>query len=259
MVENIGSEDFVSVFNSVGNNPYMMYGYVKGYPLNSLWGFKWGGVWKNADEVARNRITKAYASPSIPAEPGGWPRYYDIDHNGSLNENDLIYLGNADPWLYGGLQNSFRYRGFSLGVFFHYSLGGKIYNISEQYMGNGTQYSNQYRYMLNAWHPVRNPESDLPRAGNSVLLASDRNVYDATYLRLKNISIGYTLNTAKRTRQIVKDVQLTLSGENLYLWKYYNGFDPDVSTGSGSSTLRRVDNGAYPKARTVIFSVQVRY
>jgi len=258
-VVDIGSEDFVSVFNSSGNNPYMMYGYVKGYPLNSLWGFKWGGVWKNTDEVARNSITKAYASPSIPSDPGGWPRYYDIDHNGSLNEKDLIYLGNADPWLYGGLQNNFTYRNFHLGVFFNYSLGGKIYNIAEQYMGNGTPFTNQFRYMLNAWHPVRNPDSDLPRAGNTVLLASSRNVYDATYLRLKNISFGYLWNTDKLTRQIIRDVQFTVSGENLYLWKYYNGFDPDVSTSGTSSTLRRIDNGAYPKPRTVIVSVQVRY
>jgi TonB-linked SusC/RagA family outer membrane protein len=256
MVDNIGSEDFVSVFNSAGNNPYMMYGYMAGYPLNALWGFKWGGVWKNSDEVARNRITRAYASPGTSP---GMPRYYDIDHNGSLNEKDLVYLGNADPWLYGGLSNNFRYRNFNLSIFFNYSLGGKIYNVSEQYMGNGTPYSNQYRYMLNAWHPVRNPDSDLPRAGNSILLASDRNVYDATYLRLKNVSVGYTLDMAKRTNGIIRDIQLTLSGENLYLWKYYNGFDPDVSSSSDTSTLRRVDNGAYPKSRTVILSVQVRY
>jgi TonB-linked SusC/RagA family outer membrane protein len=259
MVEDIGSDDFVSVFNSAGNNPYMMYGYVKGYPLNALWGFKWGGVWKNVDEVYRNSITKAYASPFYPASPGGWPRYYDIDHNGSLNERDLIYLGNADPYLYGGLQNSFRYRNFSFNIFFHYSLGGKIYNISEQYMGSGSAYSNQYRYMVNAWHPVRNPESDLPRAGSSVLLASDRMVYDATFLRLKNISVGYNLNMDKYTNGIVRDVRFVLSGENLYLWKYYNGFDPDVSTNSGNSALRRVDNGAYPKSRTMIFSIQFSY
>ncbi|MDR2628133.1 MAG: TonB-dependent receptor [Dysgonamonadaceae bacterium] len=261
MVEDIGHKDFISVFNSAGNNPYMMYGYKAGYPLNALWGFKYGGVWKSMEEVNRNTITRSYVSPwsSVPSVPQGLPRYYDIDHNGSLNEHDLIYLGNADPYLYGGLQNNFTYRNFSLNIYFNYSLGGKIYNLSEQYMGNGSPFTNQYRYMLNAWHPVRNPDSDYPRSGNTYLLASDRMVYDASYLRLSTISVGYRLNTAKLTRQAVKDVQLTLSGSNLYLWKYYNGFDPDVSSSGESSTLRRVDNGAYPKSRTVIFSVQLRY
>lgn len=113
--------------------------------------------------------------------------------------------------------------------------------------------------MLKAWHPVRNPESDVPRAGTNILLQSDRNVYDATYLRLKNITLGYNIDMSKRTRQAIRDIQVSVSGENLYLWKKYNGFDPDVSTSSGGSTLRRIDNGAYPKSRTIIFSLQVRY
>jgi TonB-linked SusC/RagA family outer membrane protein len=261
MVEDIGTNDFVSVYNSVSSagNSYMMYGYVAGYPLNALWGFKSGGVWHNTDEISRNNITSAYVSVNASAYSPGLQRYYDIDHNGTLNEKDLIYLGNADPYLYGGLNNNFKYRNLSLSIFFNYSLGGKIFNISEQYMGSGSPWSNQYRYMLNAWHPARNPDSDLPRSGNTDVLASDRYVHDASYLRLSNISIGYTWNTAKLTRNIIRDVQFTVSGNNLYLWKYYNGFDPDVSSEGESSTLRRVDNGAYPKSRTVIFSIQLRY
>ncbi len=83
-------------------------------------------------------------------------------------------------------------------------------------------------------------------------------IHDASYLRLKNVSLGYTLDLSK-FKALVKDVTFTVSGENLYLWKKYNGFDPDVSSSGTSSTLRRLDIGAYPKARTVIFSIQVRY
>ena len=75
----------------------MMYGYVKGYPLNALWGFKYGGVWKNQDEVNRNKATFAYASPSTTSN--GSVRYYDINHDGTLSQDDLVYLGNADPWI----------------------------------------------------------------------------------------------------------------------------------------------------------------
>lgn len=259
MVEDIGSNDFVNVYGAYGNNSYMMYGYVKGYPLNALWGFKYAGVWKTQDEINRSKITKAYVSATNAQYNLGSPRYLDANHDGSMNEKDLAYLGSADPWLYGGLQNNFNYRNFTLGVFFNYSLGGKIYNISEQWMGNGSPYTNQYRYMLGAWHPVRNPDSDLPRSGSNDGIASDRMVYDATFLRLKNVSLGYRMDMTKWTKNSIRDINLTLSGENLYLWKKYNGFDPDVSSEGESSTLRRVDIGAYPKPRTIIFSVQVRY
>ncbi len=256
MVNDIGAEDFVAAYSSPGNNSYMMYGYVKGYPLNSLWGFKYGGTWKSQDEIDRNKVTKTYVNTSNVL---GGARYMDIDHNGTLDQNDLVYQGNADPYLYGGLQNTFYWKGLRLGVYFAYSLGGKIYNYSEFYMA-GSTFTNQYRYMLNAWHPVRNPNSNIPRAGakTDAALPSDFMIHDASYLRLKNVSLSYTLDCHKY-RFPIKDVTFTVSGENLYLWKNYNGFDPDVSSSGTSSTLRRLDIGAYPKARTVIFSIQVRY
>ena len=135
MVDDIGSEDFISAYDSPGNNSYMMYGYVKGYPLNSLWGFKYGGTWKNADERKENEITKTYVSVS---NTDGGARYYDVNHDGVMSREDLIYQGNADPYLYGGLQNTFYIHGFKLGVYFAYSLGGKIYNYSEIYMAGSS-------------------------------------------------------------------------------------------------------------------------
>ena len=104
MVDEIGSEDFVSAQDSPGNNPYMMQGYVKGYPLNALWGFKYAGVWHSVDEFNRNKITKAYAPPSTLNDGNiagnlGTPRYYDINRDGVLSQDDLVYLGNADPIL----------------------------------------------------------------------------------------------------------------------------------------------------------------
>lgn len=259
-VDDIGTEDFVVAASSAGNNPYMMLGYVKGYPLNALWGFRYGGTWKSEEEFERNAVTHAYASATQITNNKsslGLPRYYDTNHDGTLSQDDLVYLGNADPYLYGGLQNTFTIGKLSVGVYFTYSLGGKIYNYSELYMG-GSQMTNQYRYMLDAWHPVRNPNSNTPRAGAfDTDVPSDRMIYDASYVRLKNISIGYTFDLTKKSR-FLRDITLSVSGENLYLWKKYNGFDPDVSS-SEDSTMRRIDMGAYPKPRTIVFSIQLRY
>jgi hypothetical protein len=130
--------------------------------------------------------------------------------------------------------------------------------------------TNQYRYMLDAWHPVRNPDSDLPRAGtDDRLVPSSLQVHDASYLRLKNATVSYTFDLRKKTR-LLRDITRPLrtksqlrmtpvTGENLWLWTKYNGFDPDVSSEGTSSTLRRVDMGAYPRSRMFVFSIQLRY
>ena len=257
MVENIGQEDFVAAMMSPGNNTYMMYGYVAGQPLNALWGFKYGGVWHNEEEIERNNTTKAYASATTNVKPGT-SRFLDINHDGILDNQDLVYLGNADPDIYGGLQNTFTIGNLRLGVYFAYSLGGKIYNYSEFRM-SGSYTSNQYRYMTNAWHAVRNPDSDYPRAGShEVTVPSNFMVHDASYLRLKTLTLSYTFDLRSKTKYL-RDVTLGVSGENLFLWSRYNGFDPDVSTENSGSTLRRVDMGAYPRARTIVFNLQIRY
>ena len=255
-VLDIGTEDFVSVYKSPNNNPYMMLGYVKGYPLNALWGFHYAGVWHNQEEVERNNITHAYAGQTA-SRTLGLPRYVDVNHDGVLNQSDLCYLGNADPYVYGGLNNTFRYKNLKLNMYWTYNLGGKIFNYTMFYMAGGI-YTNQYRFMLNSWHPVRNPDSDIPRAGNyEVAVPSDFMVFDASYLRLQDLSLSYTLNLSRKT--FLKDAVFTLSGNNLLLFKYYNGFDPDVSSDASGSKIRRMDVGAYPKARKIVFSIQLRY
>ena len=261
MVDDIGHEEYVSCLESGGNTNYMMYGYKTGYPLNALWGFQYAGVWKTTDQFERNRFTKSYISSSTGSDAQlmlGYPKYVDQNRDGILSEEDLIYLGNSDPVLYGGLQNTFNIGGLRIGFYFSYSLGGKIYNYSELAMAGGYA-TNQYRYMLDAWHPVRNPDSDLPRAGtDDRLVPSSLQVHDASYLRLKNATVSYTFDLRKKTR-LLRDITLAVTGENLWLWTKYNGFDPDVSSEGTSSTLRRVDMGAYPRSRMFVFSIQSRY
>ena len=256
MVEDIGNENYVVALAGPGDSGYMMYGYRKGYPLNSLWGFQYGGTWKSQYEIDRNNHTKTYVSNYYKE---GLPRYVDIDGDGSLSADDLVYQGSADPLLYGGLQNTFHIgKHLKIGVFFNYSIGGKIYNYSEMVMCGGS-WTNQFRKMINSWHPVRNPNSDIPRAGSAnPMLPSNFQIYDASYLRLKSASISYTFDLRKRVKWL-RDITVGVTGENLWLWTKYAGFDPDVSTESSSSVLRRVDLGAYPKARTIVFNLQIRY
>ena len=259
MVNDIGHESYVSCVDSPDS--YMMYGYKAGYPLNALWGFKAAGCVHNEDEYNENIASKEYAyrnSFSSAKAALGHPRYIDKDHDGMLTQADLFYLGNADPDLYGGLQNTFHFGNLQLSIYFAYSLGGKIYNYSELYMGGGS-YTNQYRYALDSWHPVRNPDSDQPIAGSSRwLIPSDKMVYDASYLRLKDVSLQYTFNMPASFK-VFRELTVGLSGTNLKLWSDYLGFDPDVSTESEGSTLRRVDKNSYPTSKRIVANVSIKF
>lgn len=262
MVDDVGQERYVSVLDSQG---HMMYGYKKGYPLNSLWGYQYEGVFKTEQELIDNQTSKEFVSTVMYSGKNkdtmlGRPKYKDVDNDGMLTEKDLVWQGSSDPLLFGGLQNTFDIYGLKLGVYFAYSIGGKIYNYSELAMA-GAYSTNQYRYMLDSWHPVRNPESDLPRAGSVERhVPSSLQVHDASYLRLKTLSLSYKFDLSKKKNCALRDITLGVTGENLFLLSKYNGFDPDVSTNTDTSLpLRRVDMGAYPRARTVVFTLQIRY
>ena len=108
--------------------------------------------------------------------------------------------------------------------------------------------------MVNAWHPIKNPESNLPRAGifDSNAVPSSFLIHDASYLRLKTVSLSYRFNIKSRA---IRELEVSCSGENLYLWTNYNGFDPDVSSGGTNG----YDNSYYPKPRRFVFSILMKY
>ena len=239
---------YVSTYSSGG---YMIYGHVEGYPLNSLWGFQYEGVWHTQDELEQNKQTKTYVSST---KGRGYARYADINHDGVLNDKDRIYLGSADPIVYGGFNNTFKIvKNLSLGVYFTYSIGGRMYNIMEFTTMRGSATSNKDRRMLGAWHAGRNPFSNIPGAYLTDSFGSDLFIYDASYLRLQNINLSYRFDLRKKSRYL-RDISLTASVNNVALMTKFPGYDPDAVSGG-----RRIDTGRYPKNRTYSLAIQIRY
>lgn len=255
MVEDAGGYDRIATYTP-NQYTYEMYGYKEGYPVNALWGMEFAGTWKTREEIEENKTSHEFVSKPGTFTDLGRSKYVDQNKDGVLDRNDIVYLGCSDPLVFGGIQNTFKIHGFNISFYFHYSLGGYIFNPLELSMGSGDNQTNQYRYMTNAWHPTRNPDSDIPRAGSKDFVVSTAQRHDASFLRLKDVSLGYTFDLSKATNYKLRALTLSMSGNNLYLWKYYNGFDPEVSSPNGT---RRIDLGAYPNSRTIVMSVQLDF
>lgn len=259
VLDSVAGDEVVPTYVNPRSSTEYLYGYKTGYPVNALWGYQYEGVWHNQDEINRNNYTHTYASVIKDGANGsniGRARYRDINGDGNLDQNDIVYLGSSDPVAYGGIQNDFTFWGkLKLGVFVTWSAGGKMYNLSELYMGSTLGSYNKYRYVLDAWHPVRNPESNIPRPNYDDGLGSDFQIHDASFLRLKTVSVSYKILLSRWSR-IFKTLEIGLTGENLLLLKHYNGFDPDVSTGG---SVRRLDNGSFPRPRTYTLDLQLKF
>jgi len=256
MVDEIGLLGRVVTNNLTYGPSYFINGYQKGYPVNASFGFQYAGVWHSQEEIDQNKTDKQYVSTSY--QPGR-QRYIDQNHDGVLNGDDDIYLGTSDPDIYGGWQNTFRYKKVFLSVFFNYSYGGVIYYPAGNFLGNASILTTGLQYMVNRWQPVRNPDGELPRPNGQDNIPNDRFLYDASFLRLKAASIGYVFDLTKVTASKLKTLALSLNGSNLLLLKHYIGWDPEVNTSGTSSTLRRIDNGSYPANRTITFTAELKF
>lgn len=260
IVTGVGSEsEVVPTYVNPRNTTQYMYGYRKGYPVNALWGYKYEGVWHTQEEIDRNEITHAYVSQVKPGTQGsglGHPKYADMNHDGLLDQGDMVYLGTSDALVYGGFQNDFKlWKRLNVGVYVTWSVGGSIYNIGELWLGSGTSSYNKYRYMMGAW-TEQNPDSNIVKAGFDDVQASSRHVYDASFIRLKTLSLDYDIALGKKVRKYIKTCSVGIVGENLLLGKTYPGFDPDVNT---SSSVYRLDNGSFPRPRTWAFNINMKF
>ena len=259
-VIDVGNDgEIVPTFMNPRTSTQYLYGYKNGYPVNALWGYQYEGVWQTQDQIDRNNHTRAYVSQLKDGASGsnlGRPKYADINHDGVLDQNDMVYLGSSDAVVHGGFQNDFKIaKNLSLGVYFTYSLGGYIYNLSELWMSSGTATTNKYRDMMNAWTPD-NPYTDVVKPGFDDIQGSSKHVYDASYLRLKSVDVNYDFSLGRKMRKVIKTLSVGVSAQNLWLWKNYNGFDPDVNS---SSNVFRVDDGAYPRPRTIVFNLKMTF
>lgn len=190
----------------------------------------------------------------------GFPVLRDTDESGGISNEDYITIGNPEPDFFGGLNNTFRYKGLTLDVFLQYSYGNDIYWSDFAYRGFfGGFASNLFSEVENRWTPD-NPNSDIPRAGsfNSTIVTvpSTKYIFDGSFLRLKTVRLAYDFNTKMLG---INGLSVYVIGDNLAIWTNYKGYDPEVNTSGTDSVLRGQDRATYPRNRGITLGLNVKF
>ena len=187
-----------------------------------------------------------------------------MDGNGVIDDNDRTYAGSAIPKFTLGLNLSAEWKGFDISAFFQGAFGQKIYNqVMMDSEGFYRGFNVTKRYYDNRWTPS-NPSNEYPRASwrakSNNARVSTRFLEDGSYLRLKNLQLGYTFKTSKWG---VERLRLYLAATNLLTFTKYSGSDPEMTVSANAAgegdRANGIDWGTYPAARTYTFGVNLTF
>lgn len=258
---------------SIGNEQYPQL-VQEGEPIGSFFGFRYLGVWVNdEDAVARDAagiVMKDSEGQIIPLRysdtytfKGGDPIYEDINNDGVIDLNDVVYLGDSNPKYVGGFGTNLKYKRFDFSVAFHYRLGFDIVNgIAIQTEGMNNR-NNQSKAVLSRWRVQGQDEKGmLPRAymnhpANN--LGSDRYVEKGDFVRLNSLKIGYELSKELCEKLGIRKATFSLSGRKLFTFTNYTGQDPEVGQNASNPFWMGVDNARTPPPKVYTFSLGIGF
>ena len=256
-------------------------------PLGQMYGYVTDGLYQvsdfDYDEATKTYTLKdgvPYSGKKTDVKPGMW-KFKNVDgsEDNKITENDKTVIGNAYPKFYGGINNTFTYKDFDLSIFLTYSFGNDVFNATKL---TNTKTALQNKNVLdianssNRWVVVNkkgelitDPQemADINK-GKTVAAVYDNEigdtyihswaVEDGSYLKLSNITLGYTFPRKMLSKIGISKLRLYATGSNLLTWTKYTGFDPEVST-MGSGLTPGVDFGAYPKSRSFVFGINLAF
>lgn len=225
-----------------------------GLPLGTFWGYRTNGIFQTQEEVNTQPKINSLANTRV-----GDRKYVDTNGDGVITALDKGNLGSSQPKFVGSFSNTISYNDFDLNFSFQGSYGAKIFNALNQQLEISTLGTNAAATLEDRWTPT-NPSNEIPRASSSpVGIVSERYVEDASFLRLKLITLGYTLPKSVSSKLGAKSVKFYVSAENLITWTKYTGYDPEVSSYEQNNLYPGIDFGSYPNSRTFISGLNVTF
>ncbi|MGZ5245752.1 MAG: SusC/RagA family TonB-linked outer membrane protein [Flavitalea sp.] len=219
----------------------------KGFTPGYFYGYKTNGLFQNADEVAQSAV-----------QPGAVPgdiRYVDMNKDNVINAEDQVKIGDPFPDFTMGWNLNLEYKNFDFNAFTYASVGNDIYRAYER----NANYTNKFRGVLARWtgegttNDARNPRYSFTDA-NSNIRVSDRYVEDGSFIKVKNLQLGYNFQE-NVIGKAFKGLRVYAQVKNAFVFTKYSGFDPEIA---GGILDTGIDRGAYPQARTYSFGIDIK-
>ena len=240
-----------------------------GESLGCMYGYVYDGVYQTSDflQTPSGLVLKpgvADLSPRGLVPAPGVIKYKDVTGDGKITPDDRTSIGNGYPLLYGGLTNTFNFYNFDFSFMFQYSIGNDVYNATRMYTTmTGVRRANTLAEVADRWTET-NASTKVHGASSKDVEkyikydVNSRFIEDGSYLRLKNVTLGYTLPENFTRRFNVSKFRVYASAQNLFCLTNYSGYDPEVNTLT-SPLMPGFDWGAYPKSNVYTFGVELQF
>jgi hypothetical protein len=215
-----------------------------GQPLGVFRTYVFDGLYQTGESIL----------PGSDSRLGGH-KVRDVNGDGRISVDDQIITGNANPNFIFGFSTDLRYKNFDMSGFFAGVQGNQVYNLIRYTFENPGGGRALYKGVVNRWTPT-NPSNEWASVlQGGRLPVSDRFMEDGSFLRCKNLTLGYTLPKIKG----IANARVYVSGNNLFTITKYTGYDPEVNTYGSSNTIIGVDNLVYPVAKSYLVGLQVSF
>ena len=229
---------FTKIYNDAVTNNFVNEAAVRNEPGRALGGFY------------------GYISDGVDPETGEL-LYRDLNNDGKISASDRTYIGDPNPKFVYGLTNSFSWKNFDLSIFIQGTYGNDIFNASRMETEGMYDGRNQTTVVLDRWR-VPGQNTHVPKAGFN-MKNSTYFVEDGSYLRVKNVSLGYAIAPDRLKRMGINRIQPYLSLNNLLTFTKYSGMDPEVNQWGNSGRVQGLDWGTYPSSKSFVFGVNVEF
>lgn len=249
-------KDFEYTFRpGLGTHPYS---WLKvGQPVGVFYGYIMDGIYRSRAQIEAGNEPNASLGQKI---------YRDINGDGVVSIEDQTTIGDPNPDFFGGINNTFTYKNFTLSVFLQGTYGNDILAGGDfLYATVDPRFVNQYKRVKNFWS-LDNPNGNYPKLySNDEYQPSTYMIHDGSHLKIKSISLYYNFPVKSwKKNKTIQELQCYVTGTNLFTFTSYKGYDPEVNTGTeggykvySANVLRGMDFTAYPSARTYTFGFKI--
>jgi TonB-dependent starch-binding outer membrane protein SusC len=269
-VTDMAGLNIVKTMNTLAYNTVTVSRTVEGLPIGSFVGYEATGIYRTDadlltyghDNAGTKEVLKNGTNSLLPEFQKGDVIYKDQNNDGIIDSKDLLPIGNPNPKLTYGFTNNFKYKNVDLSIFLQGTAGNKLMNLTRaagiMNSGVGTNYLNEAADFYSA----DNLDGALPKPSaydNINNAVSTRFIEDGSYLRIQNVTIGYSLPSEMISKLKLSRLRFYATGQNLYTFTKYTGYDPEVGSYNQDALLSGVDNGRYPTPRLISMGLNVEF